>query len=288
MIAASLFFSLMGAIVKQVSEKIPAMEAVFFRAVVSLAILTPWMIRKRIPLAGTNRPILLLRSLSGFTALALSFYVISKIKLADAAILNHTSVLFVALVSVIFLREKVSAALAFYTLAALVGAAFIVKPGFDVMNVPGLMGLASGFFAAIAYLSISNLHKTDSFFTMVFYFSLVSSIGSFALFGNDFVLPHGPQWAALIGLGVVGTIAQLLMTSAYKHTEASVVSPFSFASVLFSATWGLFFWQEIPDLWSIFGGIVIIASGVGIIRLRRKKGGRPIGPDRDYAEAAET
>ena len=107
---------------------------------------------------------------------------------------------------------------------------------------------------------------------MVFWFSLVSSVGSFALFRNDFVVPHGAQWAALIGLGVAGTIAQLLMTSAYKHSPASVVSPFSFASVLFSVLWGLLFWSEIPDFWSFLGGMILIVSGIGIIRLGKNRG----------------
>lgn len=287
MIAACLFFSSMGALVKYTTGRLPVTEAVFFRAFVSLLIITPWMIYKRIRLIGHHLPLLLLRSASGFTALSLSFYVISKIPLADASILNHTSVLFVAILSALFLREKVTAPLLIYIVCALVGVALMIKPSFDVVNVAGLLGLASGLFASIAYVSIKQLHKTDSFFTMVFSFSLFSSAASFALFQHQFIEPHGTEWAALIGMGILGTVAQLMMTYAYKHTDASIVSPYSFSAVLFAAMFGIIFWGEIPDRWSILGGSLIVACGIGIMKLKKAKGETVIEYEEDLANLSE-
>lgn len=287
MIIAALFFSFMGALVKFATQRLPSSEAVFFRALVSVIIIFPIMLRKRVSFVGNNVPILLLRSAVGFTALCLSFYVTSKIKLADASILNHTSILFVAMLSAVFLKEKVTLNLVIYIVCALIGAVMIVKPQLDVVNIPGLLGLASGFFAAIAYICIKKLHKTDSFFTIVFYFASFSALLSFVLFHHQFILPTGHEWIALIGLGLCGTIAQLLMTYSYKYTDASIVNPYNFTAVLFSATWGGIFWKEILDGWSIMGGVLIIACGIGIMRLKKARGETAIEYEEDWGDQSE-
>ena len=268
MILASLFFSFMGALIKYAAKEMPIMEGVFFRSVLSLVLIVPWMAYRKISFFGKNGPVLFLRSLAGFIALCMSFYATAHLTLADASILNQTSVLFVALLSALFLKEKVSTPLLIYIICALVGAVLILKISFSILNFPGLIGLASGFFAAVAYISIRELHKTDSFYTMVFGFSFLSGIGSI-LFFPQFVRPDFHQAAALIGLGVTGTVAQLLMTYAYKHAPASIVSPYAFATVIFSALWGAAFWGEIPDIWSFLGALLIIASGVGILKLKK-------------------
>lgn len=267
MILASLFFSFMGALIKYASAGIPVMESVFFRSLVSILLIAPLMLARQVSFFGNNTPMLFLRSLAGFIALSLTVYATAHLTLADASILNQTSVLFVAMLSTFFLKEKVSTPLIVYIICAMVGAVLIVKISPDVLNIPGLVGLTSGFFAAVAYISIRELHKTDSFYTMVFGFSLVSTIGSLPFFPH-FIQPNLFQWGALIGLGVTGTIAQLLMTYAYKQAPASIVSPYTFATVLFSALWGGLFWGEIPDIWSFLGALLIISSGIGIIKLK--------------------
>ncbi len=269
MIAASLLFGFMGAMAKGAMATIPVMETVFFRAAVSLVLLTPWMAYKKIPFFGVNRLWLLVRSASGFTALALSFYVTSRLHLADAAILNQTSILFVALLSVLFLGERVSPILLMLILGAFVGAVFIIKPSLSVLNIPGIAGLASGLFASIAYVSIRHLHRTESFYTMVFAFSLFSTLGGLVMGMGSFRLPSGMEWALLIGLGLCGTVAQLFMSAAYRYGEASRISPYAFFGVIFSAVLGFIFWNEVPDAWSVAGGILIIACGWGILALEK-------------------
>lgn len=286
MILASLFFSFMGALAKYTTQRLPAMEAVFFRAFVSLLVISPWMIRNKIPFLGRNIRTLFVRSFTGFIALSLNFYILDQLPLADVSILNHTSTLFVAVLSAFFLKEKVGLTLAIYIICAFVGTVLIVKPRMDMINIPGLLGLASGLFAAFAYISIKKLHKTDSFFTMVFYFSAVSTIGSI-FFVGQFIPPSLPELAALVGLGFFGTIAQLLMTYSYKYTEASIVNPYSFTTVLFSCTWGATFWGEIPDRWSILGGLLIIACGIGIMRLKKNRGETAIEYEEDLGDLGE-
>lgn len=287
MITSSLFFAVMGALVKYATGRIPFLEAVFFRSAVMLVLLIPWMIHKKISFRAKNYPVLLLRCASGFTALCLSFYVVTKLALADASILNRTAIPFVAILSLIFLREKVTAPLIIYTLCSLVGAGLIIKPDFAVVNVAGFLGLLAGFLAAVAYVSIKELHESESPLTIVFYFALFGTIVALALSLGNFVIPQGTEALALVGIGLAGTIAQSLMTYAYRDDNASIVSPFSFSTVLFSGLWGFLFWQEIPDWWSVMGALLIIACGIGIMKLKKSRGETAIEVTADWAEQEE-
>lgn len=271
MMTSALFFSVMGTLVKSTTGRLPFMEAVFFRSLIMLLVLAPVMWIKKIPFQSQNRLLMMLRVTAGFTAVCLSFYVLHYLKLADASLLNRTSIPFVALLSVFFLRERVSTLLITYTLLSLVGAALIIKPSFEFINLPGLLGLLAGFLAAVAYVSIRELHDTEHSLTVVFHFALFGTCVS-AIIGHSFFLwPEGIEWAALLGIGLCGTIAQTIMTYAYKYAEAAIVSPFSYATVIFSALWGFLFWQEIPDPWSILGAILLVACGIGIMQLKKNR-----------------
>lgn len=269
MLLSAFSFSIMGAFIKYSVATVPFMEAVFFRCAVMVVLLLPWMFVKKIPLLPKRKDIMFIRVCSGFTALCLNFYAVSKINLSDIAILNQTSVIFVAALSALFLKEKVGTLLAFYIFLALVGVALIIKPGFTIVNVAGLLGLASGLLAAIAYVSVRFLHATENYFTMVFDFAFFGSLASLLLGGSSFFMPKTPQIIALIIAGLFGTLGQLTLTKAYKYAPASIVSPFSYFTVICSLAWGIIFWLEIPDFFSGLGTFLIILCGVGILRMRK-------------------
>lgn len=270
MVVASFCFSIMGACSKTLVARLPIMEIVFFRAFVSFLLLIPWMRSKKISFLGRNRLGLMTRGICGCVAIGFSFYAISKIDLAQSAMLNYTSPIFVALLAFFFLKERPSVELVFCIVLAFVGAAFIVKPGTDLANLAGLAGLLAGFFSALAYVSIKKLHATDAPATMVFYFAWITSVVA-ACFLPIFVMPNVSEFGILLATGFFGTIAQLIMTESYKYASATVVSPFSFSGVLFSGFWGLVLWNEVPDTLSLLGGLLIVSCGIGIVRLRETK-----------------
>lgn len=267
MLVSTLFFSFMGALGKKTATRIPFMEIAFFRALISTLILVPRLSWRKTSFRGVNRPGLALRGIAGFIAMALSFYVVSRIELATASVLNQSAPVFVAVLSLLFLKETSSARLILHIGFAFLGVILIVKPGAALFNPAALAGLASGLFAAIAYVTVKKLHATDENDTIVFYFSWISAILSL-VFVRHFVVPTADEFVSLILLGAFGTIAQLTMTASYKYAPAMVVSPFSFATALFAALWGFLFWNEVPDAWSLAGGALVIACGVGIIRLK--------------------
>lgn len=270
MILAALCFSIMGAMVKAACATIPPLETSFFRGAVSLALLMPFMILSGVSFIGKQHKLLFLRGLAGCGALTLTIYVTSKIRLADASALNHTSIIFVTLLSAWVLKEHVSKRLWYLVVLGLVGACFVIKPGLGVMSRAGMLGLLGGLCSGVAYISIRRLHETESSLTIVFYFLTITTLVNAILSYSNFVMPNSRELIFLFGVGFFGLIGQVFMTQAYKFERASVVNPYSFAGVLFSALWGALFWSELPDLASGIGAAMIIVAGILIFK--EKKG----------------
>ncbi len=76
----------------------------------------------------------------------------------------------------------------------------------------------------------------------------------------------------LIGAGLFGVFGQLLLTNSYKHSEASVLAPFTYVSMLWSIVIGWAFFAEVPTLPMLLGSALIIAAGVAIVVRERQLG----------------
>jgi len=267
---SSLFFALMAAAVKFLGD-IPTAEKIFFRNLIGVAAAFVIVKRKNETLVGNNVKLLILRSTFGLLGIAAYFYALSQIKLSDTVILNKMSPFFVVIFAALFLKEKITKKQIIALITAAVGAVFVIRPGFDSNIFPALIALLSSLFAGIAYTIVRELRKTDSAATVVFYFSLFSTLAviPFMLRGN-FVVPQGSEILALLGVGIFATTAQLFMTNAYRHAQAGELSIYTYANIVFSSLLGMLFFQEIPDLMTVIGGLLIITAGY--INYRSKAG----------------
>lgn len=128
MLTGTLFFASMGACLKFALEEIPVFESVFFRSIVSALILGTVVFMKGLPRLGKNRKFLLARGVIGFVAMCCAFYALSKIPIADASVLHHTSPLFVVIFSALFLGERVTARLVAILMVSVVGVVLVYQP----------------------------------------------------------------------------------------------------------------------------------------------------------------
>lgn len=269
MILSCLFFSLMGVGVKFSTRTLPLFEVVFFRSIISALILGILIKRRHQSLRGFNEKVLLQRGLASFLALLCNFYAISKIPLADASVLTNSSPLFAVILSVIFLKEKLNGRLLFLLFLSVIGIFFILKPTLDWWNIPSLVALAAAFFAAIAFVIIHQLHETESSLTIAFYFAVVASFGSLPLMLINFQMPVGMERWFLVFMGVCGTFGQVYLCEAYKNEQVSWITSLIYTTVLFAFLWGILFFGEIPDRYSLIGTLLTVASCIAIIRLRK-------------------
>jgi len=268
---SSLFFALMAATVKFLGD-MPTAEKIFFRNLVGIFVALSLVKKSGSSLTGNNKKLLILRSIFGLLGIAAYFYALANMKLSDAVILNKMSPFFVMIFAALFLNEKITKKQLIALLTAALGAVMVIRPGFDSNITASLIALMSSIFAGIAYTIVRQLRKTDSAATVVFYFSLFSTIAviPFMLSGS-FVIPTAVQALALLALGLFAAAAQLFMTNAYRHAEAGELSIYTYANIVFSSIFGLLLFQEIPDLFSVFGGILIISAGYLNYRAKEKE-----------------
>lgn len=268
MIASGLLFSTMGALVKYLSAELPNEMVVFFRSVMGLLALLPWVLHRGLGQLKTKRLRGHLgRGLAGVSAMYCYFYAIAHLPLAEAVLLNYSTPLFIPFIAALWLGEQVSPRLWVAIGTGFVGIVLILKPGLGLFTPVSLIGLASGLFAALAMVSIRRLSNTEPTLRIVFYFSLVCTAVSAVPLAWRWQTPDPGLWILLLGMGALASLAQLLLTRAYAHAPAAQVGPFTYSTVVFAAGIGWIFWSEIPDLLSFGGTALVCLAGVLTIRL---------------------
>lgn len=267
MLASGLLFSTMGALVKHISAHLPNEMVVFVRSAMGLLALLPWVLHRGVgQLKTKNLRGHLGRGLAGVAAMYCYFYAIAHLPLAEAVLLNYSTPLFVPFIAAAWLGEKISRKLWTAIGTGFAGIVLILKPGLDLFTPVSLIGLASGMFAALAMVSIRRLTRTEPVLRIVFYFSLVCTAVSAVPLIWRWQAPDPGLWALLIGMGVLASLAQLLLTRAYSHAPAAQVGPFTYSTVVFAAAIGWMFWGEIPDLLSFSGTALVCLAGIMTIR----------------------
>lgn len=273
MILSSLFFALMGVMVKSTRE-IPVFQQVFVRnLVVVIFIFIGNKFYQNSNLLGKreNRKYLILRSIFGVIGLTTFFYAMSKLYLADATMLNKISPFFVILFAGLFLGEKIKKIQISILILAFIGALLIIKPRFDLSIIPALIGFISGVTSGAAYTVVRFLKEREPTFVIIFYFSVIALITSIPFLLLEFQIPNLKQGILLIMIGVFATGGQIFLTLAYKHCEASRVAIYMYSHIIFALIFGIIFWNEIPDILSITGGVFIIGSAIANYYVKRNK-----------------
>ena len=270
MTVSSLSFALMSLMVR-VAGDLPLFEKVFFRNLISLIIAIVIILKKGNSFWGKkeNRKFLILRGIGGLSGVLLYFYCITNMNLSDGTMLNKISPFFVILFAALFLKEKLNKHQIIAAIVAFLASMLIIKPQFDMVVLPAMMGFGSAIFAGFAYAIIRLLNlRGESPATIVFYFSLISFVVTLPGAVATFQLPTSIEWFYLIGIGIFAGIGQILMTESYQYSRASDIAPYKYLHVLFTAIISIMFLSEAPDLLSILGSVIIIGAFVYLYKKR--------------------
>ena len=266
---AALMFAFMGVAVRYSSASLPNEMVVFLRNGFGLVFLLPWILRRGIAGLATRRlSAHIIRTLSGLAAMYCFFYAIAHLHLGKAVLLNYSSPLFIAIIALIWLKEKASAQIMFAIALGFIGICFILKPDAGIMNQAAWVGLLSAVFAAIAMVTIRDLSKTEPITRIVFYFSVTATVISAAPLFWAWQTPSLQAVLAMTGAGLAATLGQLLLTYSYSLAPAPQIGPYTYSAVVFAAINGWIFWDERPDAYSVLGAILVISAGV--ITLQRR------------------
>jgi len=270
MLVAGLLFGLMSVFVKLGTPYFTHIELVFYRSFFGLLIVYGIMRHQQIGLATQHGLTHLWRGISGTTALLLFFYCITVLPLATAVTLNYTAPLFLTVFTMLVYKDKFHLPLTTTIVMAFIGVVLILHPTLERNQLfPGLLGLISGFLAGIAYLNIKQLGiLQEPAARVVFYFSLIATLGSGAWMVFDTIHPITLKGLLiLICLGVSATLAQIAMTYAHRFGNTLVVSSLAYSTILFASLFGMLLWNEVLSLSSWLGMAFIIGGGVLSLRL---------------------
>ena len=285
MLLSALAFAFMGMFVKIAGQQgIPVLEIIAARAAVSLVLSYIDVKRKKVPLFGHHKVLLTLRGVVGFAALTAVYYALVHLPFAVASVLQYLHPMFTALLALVFLRERTSGATFVCIALSFTGLLVMVRPdfasegteaGFDSLAVA--IGAAGAFGSGLAYTLVRKLSALEDPSVIVFYFPLVCLPCTLVLLGDDFVMPSGWAWFSLLMVGVFTQVGQITLTRGMAVETAGRAASFSYSQVVFAAVIGVIVFDEIPDIWTIFGAIFIMA-GAAVNILWRKRVPAPCTP----------
>lgn len=274
MVLAAFLFAVMGVFVKML-RGLPAWEVTFFRGLLNVVLIAPWVWRLSIrTIIKRDWAPLLLRGIAGGFAVVTYFYALEHLKLADAAMLNNSSPILVLVLSSLVLKERLSGKALIFIALAFVGVGLIIKPDFvlhgfaDKQRLASLLGFASAFLAAVAYVSIKVATRRVPSNFIVFSFAIVVTLMSLGPTLAHFTSPTLAQWLLLGGAGGAASAAQAAMTRGYAELPASIGAPLLLFSPLFAAIFGWALWGEIPDHLSLVGSAFLALGLIGAYRFR--------------------
>lgn len=275
-------FVAMATLIKAAGQ-LPAGQIVFFRsffAIFPILVMLAWRHELRTAL-HTARPLShIARGAVGVMSMGFGFFALTRLPLPEAITLNYAQPLLVVLFSAVFLGEVVRAYRWTAVLIGLVGVVIISWPNLSLfghgvsMEVTAgvLAALVSAVLSAVAMLLVRSLVHTERTSTIVLWFSLTASAMTLlsAPFGWELLSPL--QATCLILAGICGGIAQMMMTEAYRHAEASTVAPFEYTSMILGIVVGYFAFGDVPTAYTIVGGLIVISAGIFIIVRERRLG----------------
>ena len=281
-IAAISMFVAMGSLVKA-AVRIPPGEAVFFRAFCALPVIMAWLAVRGELGAGLRVADWrghALRGVAGSMAMGLGFLGLKLLPLPEVTAIRFATPILIVVFAALILGERIRLVRVTAVAVGLVGVSIVMWPrlAFD-SDTWALLGasvtLGSAALAALAQVFIKSMAATERTTAIVFWFSATASLLSLASLPFGWVWPMGWEWVFLIGAGLTGGLGQILLTSSYKHAEASTLAPFTYVSMIWALIIGYFIFGETPTLPMLAGASLVIAAGVAIV-LRERQLGRKI------------
>jgi drug/metabolite transporter (DMT)-like permease len=267
------WFASMGVVIRLASAELSNAMIVFGRNLIGLMLLAPWLLRHGVGDVKTQVPGLhLLRAVAGIGAMYCFFHAIAELPLAEAMLLKLTAPIFIPLIAIAWLHERVSSLLWVALGVGLAGVILVLGPDasqdWGGISPVALIGLLGGVLAAVAKVTVRRLAATEPTGRIVFYFALIGV----AITG----LPLLWQWQTpspralllLLGIGMAATLGQLGLTRGLSLAPASRLAAFGYFSVVFGAGYGWLIWGEPMTLNVLFGTLLIAAAGLLASRAR--------------------
>lgn len=280
-VTSVLLFLVMQSLIKATADHVPPGQAVFFRSFFAMPVILIWLMMRHELSTGlkTSRPMgHFWRGLVGTISMFLGFAAVAYLPLAEATAIGYAAPLMIVILAALFLGERVRAFRISTVIVGLIGVLIVLWPNLSTVGsanstlaLGATLALLAALFSAFAQIAVSKLTTTEGTASIVFWFSMSATLLSFLTLPT-WVIPAWHHAALLVMAGILGGIAQIFMTSAYRYADASLVAPFEYVSMIFAILIGLFIFGDLPTWQSLLGGAIIISAGIVIILRERYLG----------------
>jgi drug/metabolite transporter (DMT)-like permease len=259
----------MNAVVKCLND-FSAYQIVFFRSIGTLFFTIPLIIKHKIPILGHQKKWLFIRGLAGVISLTCFFQSLNYLAVGTAVSLRYTAPIFAAIFAFIFLKEKIKPIQWLLFLVAFSGVLIIKGFGIDMNSIGIILVMVSALFLGIIFVVIRKIGGTENPLVIINYFMVMAFVFGGILSIKHWKNPNLIEGLLLLSLGFFGYIGQIYMTKALQSNETNVIAPLKYLEVVFVMIIGAFWFDEIYNLWTLLGVLLIVLSLVYNIYLKRK------------------
>lgn len=278
------FFVAMQSLIKATSDHVPAGEAVFFRSFFALPVIVGWLAWDGRLADGWRTQNLMghfWRGFVGTAAMGMSFAAIGLLPLPEVTAIFYAAPILVVVFAAMFLNEQVGIVRLSAVGLGMVGVLIVLSPRLTALSdgevghveaLGAMLALTAAVFAALAQIFVRKLVTIERSATVVLYFTLSSTVFSLLTLPFGWVWPTGREAAFLILAGLVGGIGQGMLTTAYRHGDASLIAPFDYSSMILALAIGYFIFAEVPTVPMLVGAALIVSAGIWIIWRERRLG----------------
>ena len=260
-------FSVMDLLVKWSSDY-PTGEVLFFRGFFGLLptyFLIPKNKLKTFYTTERSKEHLF-RCLMGLMALIAIVVALRELPLAVVVSLSYAAPLFITVLSIFLLSEKVGVFRWLAVIIGFVGVIIIAEPGFKGMNYLYFLPLIFCIGMAFVTIMIRKLSTTEPIWLISIFFTITISIAGLATIPMGWKMPNFQDFILLALIGVTGGSANLFLTQSYKLSEVSLVAPLKYLALVFAIFFGYFIWNEIPTIKTLIGASLVVLASLIIFR----------------------
>ena len=277
-------FTVMAALVKATSEgaSVPAGQQVFFRSLFAIPVILAWLAMRGELSVGlrTVRPLgHFYRGIVGTAAMALNFSALALLSFPEVTAIGYAAPLLVVIFAAMFLGEDVRLFRLSMVGVGLTGVLIVLSPQLRLHGDPdpyrmlgAMVAMGGAVGSALAQIFVRKLVQQERTSAIVFWFSFTSTVLGLMTLPFGWVMPDATTATLLVLSGLLGGVAQILLTSAYRYADASLVAPFEYVSMLLAIVIGWYVFGEAPTGVVLTGAALVIGAGIAIIWREHKLG----------------
>lgn len=263
-IASTIFLASSDTMAKYLAVRLPAIEIGWLRYVVFVLIMAPGVIAAH-PRKALRTDHALAQIVRGATLVGSSLLFVTALRflpIAEATTTSFVSPIFVTVLSIIFLSERVGMRRWLATLTGLIGVIIVVRPGTSAFHPAALLAVSSALCWACSLVVTRNIAGRDPSVTTMAWSALVGFVALSVLSPFVWITPTWTEVAIGAGIGIAATSGHWLVVLAYRWGDASALAPFSYTQAIWATLFGYLVFGDVPDAWTFVGAAVIVASGL--------------------------